>query len=159
MSKFKAGDKVVATATGGWYRVGEVFTLKEPYKCKYYAADGWITEEKGEGCFIHTENMKLLKPSPESMLKNGMRVKLRNGLLYTYLDGYFTNIKTKKGGLYYLSKVDEWGNNLSYYTDGEECMWDVMEILLQQKSTTTSTTRLQLNHCGNVWKKQNPRNN
>ena len=68
MSEFKAGDKVITTVAGGWYREGEVFTLKEPYECKYYAVDGWITEEKGEGCFTHVENTKLLKQSPKDML-------------------------------------------------------------------------------------------
>ena len=126
MSKFKAGEKVITTKQGGWYGVGEVFTLTKPYFGENIA--GWHTEEQGEGFFIHVENMKLLKLSPKDMLKNGMRVKLRNGLLYTYIDGYFTNIKTKKGGLYYLSKVDEWGDNLSYFTNGEECIWDVIEI-------------------------------
>ena len=123
MNKFRIGDKVIITTHGGWYEVGEVFTLTKPYKDR-----GWCTEEKGDGYFIHSGNMELYKPSPKSMLKNGMRVKLRNGLLYTYIDGYFTNIKTKKGGLNYLSKVDEWGDNLSYFTNGEECIWDVIEI-------------------------------
>lgn len=128
MSEFKAGDKVVATATGGWYKVGEVFTLKEPYKGVYIETHGWKTEEKGDGYFIHAEDMELLKPSPKAMLKNGMRVKLRDGSLYTYIDGYFTNINTKKDGLDCLSKVDTWKDNLIYCLDGEECMLDVMEI-------------------------------
>ena len=123
MSEFKAGDKVVATATGGWYDVGDVLTLTKPYK-DY----GWYTVEKGEGFFVDIAKIKHYKQSPKDMLKNGMRVKLRNGLLYTYIDGYFTNINTKKDGLNYLSEVAEWKDNLSYYLDGEECMWDVMEI-------------------------------
>ena len=44
MSEFKSGDKVITTAKGGWYREGEVFTLKEPYECKYYAVDGWTIQ-------------------------------------------------------------------------------------------------------------------
>lgn len=92
MSEFKSGDKVITTTQGGWYREGEVFTLKEPYECIYCTADGWTTEEKGEWRFIHTENMKLLKQSPKDMLKNGRRVLLRNGAVFTVLDGELTRM-------------------------------------------------------------------
>lgn len=47
MSEFKAGDKVVATATGSWYEVGDVLTLTKPYK-----DIGWYTVEKGGGYFV-----------------------------------------------------------------------------------------------------------
>lgn len=92
MSEFKSGDKVITTTQGGWYGEGEVFTLKEPYECMYCTADGWTTEEKGEWRFIHTENMKLLKQSPKDMLKNGRRVLLRNGVMFTVLDGELTRM-------------------------------------------------------------------
>lgn len=82
MSEFKAGDKVITTAAGGWYREGEVFTLKEHYNGVDYDVVGWKTEEKGEGCFIHTENMEVLKQSPKDMLKNGDRLITRNGYVY-----------------------------------------------------------------------------
>lgn len=73
MSEFKAGDKVVATATGGWYEVGDVLTLTKPYK-DY----GWHTVEKGEGFFVDIAKIEHYKQSPKDMLKNGMRVKLRD---------------------------------------------------------------------------------
>lgn len=127
MSKFKIGDKVMVVSRfkDSWYgeeHFNRIFTIKEIHRtyCTFEELDEY-------GGFV-LDHIKHAAQSPKSMLQNGMRVKLRNGLLYTYIDGYFTNIKTKKGGLNYLSKVDEWGDNLSYYVDGEECMWDVMEI-------------------------------
>ena len=124
MNKFKIGDKVIITTHGGWYEVGEVFTLTKPYK-----DHGWCTKEKGEGYFIHSENMELYKPSPKFMLQNGMRVKCRNGCMYTYLDGYFTNINFSSNGLTYLSEVESWTDDLDYYRGGDtESEWDVIEI-------------------------------
>lgn len=124
MNNFKSGDKVITTQQGGRYEVGEVFTLTKPYK-DY----GWYTEEQGEGAFIHLENMELYKPSPKLMLQNGMRVKLRNGYIYTYIDGYFTNISPAGNGLVYLSEVDSWADDLQYYRGVDvESEWDVMEI-------------------------------
>lgn len=127
MSKFKIGDKVMVVSRfkDSWYgeeHFNRIFTIKEIHRtyCTFEELDEY-------GGFV-LDHIKHAAQSPKSMLQNGMRVKLRNGLLYTYIEGYFTNIKTKKGGLNYLSKVDEWGDNLSYYVDGEECMWDVMEI-------------------------------
>ena len=127
MSKFKIGDKVMVVSRfkDSWYgeeHFNRIFTIKKIHRthCTFEELDEY-------GGFV-LDHIKHAAQSPKSMLQNGMRVKLRNGLLYTYIEGYFTNIKTKKGGLNYLSKVDEWGDNLSYYVDGEECMWDVMEI-------------------------------
>ena len=63
------------------------------------------------------------------MLQNGMRIKCRNGLMYTYIDGYFTNISVSGVGLTYLSEVESWSDDLRYYKNtGLESEWDVMEI-------------------------------
>ena len=51
----------------------------------------------------------------KNMLQNGMRVKLRNGCMYTYIDGYFTNISPAGNGLVYPSEVDSWADDLQYY--------------------------------------------
>lgn len=65
----------------------------------------------------------------KNMLQNGMRVKLRNGCMYTYIDGYFTNISPAGNGLVYLSEVDSWADDLQYYRGVDvESEWDVMEI-------------------------------
>ena len=127
MNNFKSGDKVITTKQGGWYEAGEVFTLTKPYFGENTV--GWHTEEQGEGVFIHLENMELYKPSPKLMLQNGMRVKLRNGCMYTYIDGYFTNISPVGNGLVYLSEVDSWADDLHYYKGVDvESEWDVVEI-------------------------------
>ena len=67
--------------------------------------------------------------SPKSMLQNGGRVKLRNNKMYTYIDGYFTNICPYGNGLEYLSEVAIWADDLHYYEGIDvESEWDVMEI-------------------------------
>jgi hypothetical protein len=130
MSKFNIGDKVITTKQGIWYDVGEVFTLTKPYHDTYNnQLKGFHTEEKGGRFFISLENMTLCKLSLKSMLQNGMRVKLRNNLMYTYIDGYFTDIKITKDGLNYLSEVESWADDLRYYRGVDvESEWDVMEI-------------------------------
>ena len=67
--------------------------------------------------------------SPKSMLQNGGRVKLRNNKMYTYIDGYFTNICPTGNGLGYLSEVAIWADDLHYYEGVDiESEWDVFEI-------------------------------
>lgn len=114
MSEFKVGDKVITTATGGWYGEGEVFTLKEHYNGVEYDVDGWETEEKGERYFIHTENMKLLKQSPKAMLKNGMRVLLRNGVMFTVLDGELTRMYDDKCSVLDWTSLNNLTDNLEH---------------------------------------------
>lgn len=127
MNKFNIGDKVITTAQGGWYEAGEVFTLTKPYK-----DHGWYTLEKGEGFFVDAVKIKHYNQPPKNMLQNGMRVKLRNGCMYTYIDGYFTNISPVGNGLVYLSEVASWADDLYYYKGVDvESEWDVMEIFAQ----------------------------
>lgn len=65
----------------------------------------------------------------KNMLQNGMRVKLRNGCMYTYIDGYFTNISPAGNGLVYLSEVVTWSDDLHYNGGVDvESEWDVVEI-------------------------------
>ena len=124
LDNFKSGDKVITTAWGVWYETGEVFTLTKPYK-DY----GWYTLEKGEGFFVHAVKIKHYNQPPKDMLQNGMRIKCRNGLMYTYIDGYFTNISVSGVGLTYLSEVESWSDDLRFYKNtGLESEWDVMEI-------------------------------
>lgn len=127
LDNFKSGDKVIITKKTGWYEVGETYTLTKPFYSPH--GDGWRTLEKGSEYFIHIENMKPYFTSPKSMLQNGMRVKLRNGCMYTYIDGYFTNISPVGNGLVYLSEVDSWADDLQYYRGVDvESEWDVIEI-------------------------------
>lgn len=127
LDNFKSGDKVITTAQGGWYEAGEVFTLTKPFYSSY--GDGWYTLEKGEGFFVDIAKIKHYEQPLKNMLQNGMRVKLRNDCMYTYIDGYFTNIKITKDGLNYLSEVDSWADDLRYYKwDNVESEWDVMKI-------------------------------
>ena len=67
------------------------------------------------------------------MLQNGMRVKLRNGCMYTYIDGYFTNISPVGNGLVYLSEVASWADDLHYYKGVDvESEWDVVGIFAKR---------------------------
>ena len=69
-----------------------------------------------------------------------MRVRLRNNKMYTYIDGYFTNIW---GMLEYLSEVATWVDDLHYYRGVDvESEWDVMEILQRLIFMTISITKL-----------------
>lgn len=72
--------------------------------------------------------------SPKSMLQNGMRVKLRNNKMYTYIDGYFTNICPTGNGLEHLSEVATWADDLHCYRGVDvESEWDVVEIFTASK--------------------------
>ena len=123
MTQFKAGDKVITTLTGAhydWYDEGETYTLTEQYQDK-----GWYTLEGGKGFFLRAGAFKLF--TPKEMLKNGMRVKCRNGSMWTYIDGYFTQIGEVAPCLSRLTEVKEWEDDLSYF-DVFASEWDVMEI-------------------------------
>ena len=82
MSNFFIGDKVITTKQGVWYEPGEVFTLKERYISEW--STGWFVKEKDDSHFVHEEDIELY---PKSLLTNGRRVKLRNGNMYTVVDG------------------------------------------------------------------------
>lgn len=124
MREFKIGDKVIATKQGGWYEIGEVFTLTKPYK-DY----GWHTEEKGEGHFIHSANMELYKPSPKSMLQNGRRVKYRNGQMFTVMDGVLITPANSSLQLCWTD-IEHPTDDLAYKNNSE---WDIMEIFEKPK--------------------------
>lgn len=125
MSEFKAGEKVITTKQGGWYKVGEVFTLTKPYFGENIA--GWHTEEQGEGWFIRLDSMKLYQPNLKSMLQNGMRVKLRNGGVHTVVDGNFASIEDNR--LFWGLELSRLKDDLSYRTEYNEFrQYDVMEI-------------------------------
>ena len=123
MNKFKIGDKVVVVSRfkDSWYgeeHFNRIFTIKEIHKtyCTFEELDEY-------GGFV-LEHIKYAAQAPKSMLQNGMRVKLRNNIMYTYIDGYFTNTNPVGYGLEYLSEVAIWSDDLHYV----ESEWDVMEI-------------------------------
>ncbi len=128
MSKFKAGDKVITTQRGGWYDAGEVFTLSSRYVDDRTKTVGWLVKEKDTSLFVHENRIKLASPKP--MLKNGMRVKCRNGSMWTYLDGVFVAVTSDFSDYNYLDHMMP--VNSSSWTDdlindfGER--FDVMEI-------------------------------
>ena len=119
MNQFKAGDKVITTQQGSWYEPGETYTLTKQYQDK-----GWITEKK-DGYFLNAGKFRLL--TPKEMLKNGMRVKCRNGSMWTYIDGYFVHTSANVPRLDWLNEVKMWADDLSHFDDGKTA-WDVMEI-------------------------------
>ncbi len=128
MSKFKIGDKVVVVSRfkDSWYgeeHFNRIFTIKEIHKtcCKFEELDEY-------GGFV-LDHIKHAAQVPKSILQNGMRVKLRNNSMYTYIDGYFTNISPVGNGLVYLSEVATWADDLHYYRGVDvESEWDVVEI-------------------------------
>ena len=128
MTKFKVGDKVMVVSRfkDSWYgeeHFNRIFTIKEIHKtyCKFEELDEY-------GGFV-LDHITHAQQSPKSMLQNGMRVRLRNNKMYTYIDGYFTNICPGGNGLEYLSEVATWVDDLHYYRGVDvESEWDVMEI-------------------------------
>jgi len=126
MSKFKAGDKVrVVSGTGClWYsdRIGQEFTVETRMERLY--GDYYTTVENGGG--IYERDLELAAQSPKAMLKNGMRVKLRNGGEWTYLDDVFAKLKPEyKHGMDWAGKISEWDDNLNTDCSPD---YDVMEI-------------------------------
>lgn len=128
MPKFNIGDKVMVVSRfkDSWYgeeHFNRIFTIKEIHKtyCKFEELDEY-------GGFV-LDHIKRVAQVPKSMLQNGMRVKLRNNIIYTYIDGYFTNISPVGNGLVYLSEVATWADDLHYYRGVDvESEWDVVEI-------------------------------
>lgn len=124
-SKFKSGDVVVVTKQGGWYGPEETYTLTEPY----FGANnsgflGWFVKERpNNAVFIHEGSIKL-KPIKDSLV-NGMRVKLRNGNMWTVLDGVFANLKPEfKHGMDWVCYIKEYSDDLC----NSNSLFDVMEI-------------------------------
>lgn len=111
MPKFKAGDKVrVVSGTGRlWYsdRIGQEFTVETCMERLY--GDYYTTVENGGG--IYERDLELAAPSPKAMLKNGMRVKLRNGNMYTVIDGALIRPVDTKLKLSWIS-INELGEDL-----------------------------------------------
>ena len=120
MNQFKAGDKVITTQQGGWYEPGEIYTLTEQYQDK-----GWFVEEKDGGYFLNVGKFRLF--TPKEILKNGMRVKCRNRSMWTYIDGYFTQIGEGTPRLSYLNTIESWADDLSPFND-KQSEWVVVEI-------------------------------
>ena len=110
MPKFKAGDKVrVVSGTRAWYsdRIGQEFTVEtcmERLYGDYYTA-------VGIGGGFYEGDLEFVAPSPKAMLKNGMRVKLRNGNMYTVIDGALIRPVDTKLKLSWIS-INELGEDL-----------------------------------------------
>ena len=133
MSKFKAGDKVkVVSAKSNvlWYadKIGSVFTVESYCEGAYTDLDYYRVEELDKG--IWAKDLELAT-TPKTMLKNGMRVKLRNGSEWTYLDGVFAKLKPEyKHGMDWAGGVIDWDNNLNAKGASN---YDVMEITAAPK--------------------------
>ena len=133
MNKFKIGDKVMVVSRFKYSWYGEeyfnrIFTIKEIHRtyCTF--------EELDKHVGFALDHIKHAQQSLKSMLQNGVRVKLRNNKLYTYIDGYFTNICPTGNGLVYLSEVATWTDDLQHYRSvGVESEWDVVEIFTAPK--------------------------
>lgn len=128
MPKFKAGDKVITTQCGDWYDAGEVYTLSSRYVDDQTKTVGWFVKEINTPLFVHENQIKLA--SLKSMLKNGMRVKCRNGYMWTYLDGVFVTVTSDFSDDNYLEHMQPvnsciWSDDL-INDFGER--FDVMEI-------------------------------
>ena len=132
MSKFKAGDKVkVVSAKSNvlWYadKIGSVFTVESYCEGAYTDLDYYRVEGLDKG--IWAKDLELAT-TPKTMLKNGMRVKCRNGSVWTYLDGVFVAVTSDFSDYNYLEHMKP--VNSSSWTDdlindfGER--FDVMEI-------------------------------
>lgn len=127
MPKFKAGDKVRVVSVqskGLWYadKIGKEFTVGS-----YTGGEFYLVEEAGPG--IWAKDLELVT-TPKSMLKNGMRVKCRNGEMFTFIDDTFVAITSNfedHNYLEYLLPVSSssWTDNLEN-TYGQR--FDVMEI-------------------------------
>jgi len=89
-----------------------------------------IRTESGQEYILGEWGLELVsRVNLKDMLTNGRRVKLRNNIMYTYIDGYFTNISPVGNGLVYLSEVATWADDLHYYRGVDvESEWDVVEI-------------------------------
>lgn len=129
MPKFKTGDKVkVASAKAyQWYsdKIGQEFIVKEFVNSTF---GNYCTIEESQGGFYEQDLVAVI--TPKTMLKNGMRVKCRNGGMYTYLDGVFVAVTSDFSDDNYLEHMMP--VNSSSWTDdltndfGER--FDVMEI-------------------------------
>lgn len=128
MPKFKAGDKVRVVSVqskGLWYadKIGKEFTVGS-----YTGGEFYLAEEAGPG--IWAKDLELVT-TPKSMLKNGMRVKCRNGGMWTYLDGVFAKLKPEhKHGMDWVGKISKWDDNLNANNLSD---YDVMEITAAPK--------------------------
>ena len=152
MTQINIGDTVKVVDTGKSYTTyrewAEAYRLQN-YVCEEYAnlpkdaiavvvAKGKHTLDdlnllglraEGKDYIIDERGVEMVHSSLKSMLTNGRRVKLRNNIMYTYIDGYFTNISPVGNGLVYLSEVATWADDLHYYRGVDvESEWDVVEI-------------------------------
>lgn len=132
MSKFKAGDKVkVVSAKSNvlWYadKIGSVFTVESYCEGAYTDLDYYRVEGLDKG--IWAKDLELAT-TPKTMLKNGMRVKCRNGSMWTYLDGVFVAVTSDFSDYNYLEHMTP--VNSSRWTDdlinNFSERFDIMEI-------------------------------
>lgn len=126
MPKFNIGDKVMVVSRfkDSWYgeeHFNRIFTIKEIHKtyCKFEELDEY-------GGFV-LDHIKHAAQVPKSMLQNGMRVKLRNNIMYTHIDGNFASIEDNR--LLWGLELSRLKDDLSYRTEYNEFrQYDVMEI-------------------------------
>ena len=154
MTKFFIGDKVKVIDSGTSYTTyqtwADAYGLKNYTNKEFYCPNNGmvatviavgshlrdnailtgIRTESGQEYILGEWGLELVSHANlKDMLTNGRRVKLRNDIMYTYIDGYFTNISPVGNGLVYLSEVATWADDLHYYRGVDvESEWDVVEI-------------------------------
>lgn len=123
MNQFKVGDKVLVTKSNMVFEVGEKHILKR-FEFLSSGEKAWFMEGCPDNFYVSEFDLRL--QTPKEMLKNGMRVKCRNGIVWTYIDGYFIQINRITASLRWHGDVKMWEDNLSHFDGKTE--WDVMEI-------------------------------
>lgn len=124
MNQFKSGDCVVVTKSNMVFEAGEKHILKR-FELLSSGRKAWFMEGCPDNFYVQEIDLRL--QTPKEMLKNGMRVKCRNGSVWTYIDGYFTQISQTPPFQQWLSEIKLWEDDLSHFDDGRP-EWDVMEI-------------------------------
>ena len=124
MNQFKAGDKVVVTKSNLVFEAGEKHILKR-FEFLPSGEKAWFMEDRPNMFYVSESDLRL--QTPKEMLKNGMRVKCRNGSMWTYIDGYFTQIGEGTPRLSYLNTIESWADDLSPFND-KQSEWVVVEI-------------------------------
>ena len=125
MTQFKAGDKVVVTKSNLVFAAGETHVLKR-FAFLPSGEKAWFMEDRPDMFYVSESGLR--SQTLKETLKNGMRVKCRNGSMWTYIDGYFTQIGEYAPTLSYINPIENWADDLHNRKDCRDSVWDVMEI-------------------------------
>lgn len=128
MSKFKTGDKVKIISCAKdfyWYadKIGEIYTIQNysPDTRCYIMVEKALATREEDLALVNDQSTDDLK----NILKNGARVKCRNGEMFTLIDGVFVCPSPKScTGMGWLCTVDDFLEDQDIV--GDE--WDIVEI-------------------------------